>query len=72
MIKSLDYVVLTTRAPDQCVAFYTRVLGMQLERFGEGRIALKSSSRRKKQQKGVIHSRHRGHRGKTNSQNNNR
>jgi catechol 2,3-dioxygenase-like lactoylglutathione lyase family enzyme len=40
MIKSLDHVVLTTRALDQCIAFYTHVLGMQLERYGEGRIAL--------------------------------
>ena len=41
MIKSLDHVVLTTRALDKCIAFYTEVLGMQLERFGEGRIALR-------------------------------
>ena len=41
MIKSLDHVVITTRALDKCIAFYTDVLGMQLERFGEGRIALR-------------------------------
>ena len=33
MIKSLDHVVITTRALDQCIAFYTGVLGMWLERF---------------------------------------
>ena len=41
MIKSLDHVVLTTRDLDKCIAFYTQVLGMQLERFGSGRIALR-------------------------------
>ena len=41
MIKSLDHVVLTTRDLDQCIAFYTQVLGMQLERFGAGRIAFR-------------------------------
>jgi catechol 2,3-dioxygenase-like lactoylglutathione lyase family enzyme len=41
MIKSLDHVVLTTRDLDKCLAFYTQALGMQLETFGEGRIALR-------------------------------
>jgi len=41
MINSLDHIVITTRALDKCIAFYTGVLGMQLERFGEGRIALR-------------------------------
>ena len=41
MIKSFDHVVLTTRDLDRCIAFYTQALGMRLERFGEGRIALK-------------------------------
>jgi catechol 2,3-dioxygenase-like lactoylglutathione lyase family enzyme len=41
MIKSLDHVVITTRALDKCLAFYIDVLGMQLERFGEGCIALR-------------------------------
>ena len=41
MIRSIDHIVLTTRDLDKCLNFYTRVLGMQLERFGEGRIALK-------------------------------
>lgn len=41
MIKGLDHVVITTRALDRCLAFYVDVLGMQLERFGAGRIALR-------------------------------
>jgi len=41
MIKSIDHIVLTTRDLDKCVAFYTRALGMQLETFGAGRIALR-------------------------------
>ena len=41
MIKSLDHVVITTRDLDKCLAFYTQALGMQLEKFGNGRIALK-------------------------------
>ena len=41
MIKSLDHIVLTTHDLEKCLAFYTRALGMQVETFGEGRIALK-------------------------------
>jgi len=41
MIKSVDHIVLTTRNLDKCVDFYTRVLGMELVRYGEGRIALR-------------------------------
>lgn len=41
MIRNLDHLVLTTRDLDKCIAFYTQVLGMQLETFGRGRIALK-------------------------------
>jgi len=41
MIKAFDHVVLATRDLDKCIAFYTQVLGMQVERFGEGRIALR-------------------------------
>ena len=41
MIKSLDHLVLTTRDVDKCIDFYTRVLGMKLERFGQGRLALR-------------------------------
>ena len=40
MIASVDHIVLTTRDLDRCLDFYTRVLGMKLERYGEGRIAL--------------------------------
>ncbi len=41
MIKSVDHVVLTTADLDKCLDFYTRVLGMRLERYGENRIALR-------------------------------
>lgn len=41
MIKSIDHIVLTTRDLDRCLDFYTRVLGMSVERYGEGRIALR-------------------------------
>ena len=40
MLKSIDHIVITTRDLDRCVDFYTRVLGMTLERYGEGRLAL--------------------------------
>ena len=41
MIKSLDHLVLTTRDAEKCIDFYTRVLGMKLESFGQGRRALR-------------------------------
>jgi catechol 2,3-dioxygenase-like lactoylglutathione lyase family enzyme len=41
MIDHLDHLVLTTARTTECVDFYTRVLGMKFERFGEGRMALK-------------------------------
>ena len=41
MIKSLDHFVLTTRDENKCIDFYTRVMGMRLERFGNNRIALR-------------------------------
>jgi catechol 2,3-dioxygenase-like lactoylglutathione lyase family enzyme len=41
MIDHLDHIVLTTAHTRECIDFYTRVLGMTLERFGEGRLALK-------------------------------
>ena len=41
MIDHLDHIVLTTAHTEQCTDFYTRVLGMKFERFGEGRMALK-------------------------------
>ena len=41
MIDHLDHIVLTTARTGECIDFYTRVLGMKLERFGQGRLALK-------------------------------
>ena len=41
MIDHLDHLVLTTYDLDACTAFYTQVLGMSLESFGNGRLALK-------------------------------
>ena len=41
MIDHLDHLVLTTARTGECIDFYTRVLGMKLERFGQGRMALK-------------------------------
>ena len=41
MIDHLDHLVLTTAHPDECIRFYTDVLGMTLEHFGEGRMAFR-------------------------------
>lgn len=41
MISKLDHLVLTVRSIEDTVRFYTDVLGMAQEIFGEGRIALK-------------------------------
>jgi catechol 2,3-dioxygenase-like lactoylglutathione lyase family enzyme len=41
MLASVDHIVLTTGDLARCLDFYTRVLGMTLERYGEGRVALK-------------------------------
>ena len=41
IIESIDHIVLTTRDLDKCLAFYSGALGMTIERFGEGRIALR-------------------------------
>jgi catechol 2,3-dioxygenase-like lactoylglutathione lyase family enzyme len=41
MIRGLDHLVLTTRDRDRAIDFYTRVLGMRLETFGAGRVALR-------------------------------
>ena len=41
MIKSIDHIVMTTANLEQCLAFYTGALGMQLEHYGAGRIALR-------------------------------
>jgi catechol 2,3-dioxygenase-like lactoylglutathione lyase family enzyme len=40
-IDRLDHLVLTVADIDGTCAFYTRVLGMEILRFGEGRTALK-------------------------------
>lgn len=41
MIDHLDHLVLTTTDKDACVDFYARVLGMRLEAFAGGRLALR-------------------------------
>jgi catechol 2,3-dioxygenase-like lactoylglutathione lyase family enzyme len=46
VIDHLDHIVLTTARTEQCIDFYTRVLGMTFERFGEGRMALKFGSQK--------------------------
>lgn len=40
MINHLDHLVLTTIDVEACKDFYTRVMGMNLEIFGAGRLAL--------------------------------
>jgi len=41
VIQRLDHLVLTTRYLERCVDFYTRVLGMRLETFGDGRLSFR-------------------------------
>jgi catechol 2,3-dioxygenase-like lactoylglutathione lyase family enzyme len=41
VIDRLDHLVLTTRHRERCIDFYTRILGMRLETFGQGRIAFR-------------------------------
>lgn len=41
MIDHLDHLVLTTIDLDACKDFYIRVLGMEVETFGAGRIAFR-------------------------------
>ncbi|MGE8387498.1 MAG: VOC family protein [Pseudomonas sp.] len=41
MIDRLDHLVLTTVDVQACTDFYTRVMGMQLETFGAGRLAFR-------------------------------
>ena len=41
MIKSIDHIVLTTGDLQKCLDFYTRVLGMKVEKYGQDRIALR-------------------------------
>jgi catechol 2,3-dioxygenase-like lactoylglutathione lyase family enzyme len=40
MIERIDHIVLTTRDREGCIRFYTQVLGMKLEKFGDNRLAL--------------------------------
>ena len=46
MISSLDHLVLTVKSIDDTVRFYTDILGMEKEVFGEGRVALKFGSQK--------------------------
>jgi catechol 2,3-dioxygenase-like lactoylglutathione lyase family enzyme len=39
-IKSLDHLVLTVASIERTAAFYSRVLGMEVRTFGQGRVAL--------------------------------
>jgi catechol 2,3-dioxygenase-like lactoylglutathione lyase family enzyme len=39
MIDHLDHLVLTTINVEACKDFYTRILGMRAESFGQGRLA---------------------------------
>ena len=41
MIDHVDHIVLTTRDLDGCIRFYRDVLGMKLEKFAQGRLALR-------------------------------
>ena len=41
MIDHIDHIVLTTRDLQGCIRFYTEILGMKLEKFAQGRLALK-------------------------------
>lgn len=46
MITNLDHFVLTVCSIDKTVEFYTTVLDMEKELFGEGRVALKFGSQK--------------------------
>ena len=49
MVKDFDHVVFTTAHLDKCLDFYSRVLGMQVERYdsrGTERIALRFGDRK--------------------------
>jgi catechol 2,3-dioxygenase-like lactoylglutathione lyase family enzyme len=41
MIDHLDHLVMTTADESACIRFYTEILGMTLETFGEGRKAFR-------------------------------
>ena len=40
-IKKLDHFVLTVRDIEKTISFYTKILGMEKEEFGQGRVSLK-------------------------------
>ncbi|MGF1551794.1 MAG: VOC family protein [Paracoccaceae bacterium] len=40
LVKALDHLVLTVADPEATAAFYARHLGVEIVRFGEGRLAL--------------------------------
>lgn len=46
MLERLDHFVLTTAQLDDCIRFYTTVLGMTVETFGAGRQALRFGSQK--------------------------
>lgn len=46
MIDHLDHLVLTTIDLSACKDFYTRVMGMRLETFGNGRVAFRFGSQK--------------------------
>lgn len=46
MIDRLDHLVLTTTDEAACIAFYTGLLGMALDTFGNGRKALRFGSQK--------------------------
>lgn len=46
MIEAIDHVVLTTRDEVKCIEFYTQALGMQFERYGDNRLALRFGSQK--------------------------
>jgi len=45
-IEGVDHLVLTVASVERTVAFYTEVLGMRTERFGDGRWALHFGSQK--------------------------
>ncbi len=46
MIKDFDHVVIATANLEKCLDFYTRVLGMRMENYGNNRIALRFGDRK--------------------------
>jgi catechol 2,3-dioxygenase-like lactoylglutathione lyase family enzyme len=46
VIANIDHLVLTVKSIENTVSFYTEILGMEKETFGEGRVALKFGSQK--------------------------